>query len=73
MIALIDMKTKKVIEIHNYSMDEFIKQKYGRFCSLKTKNGIIVGDVHPELIWVEWFDEKKLKEDGENDRNSTRK
>ena len=31
MIALIDKKTKEVIEIHDYTMDEFIKQKYSRF------------------------------------------
>jgi len=53
MVALIDKKTKEVIEMHDYTMDEFIKQKYSRFCSLQTKDGVIVGDVCPELIWIE--------------------
>jgi len=53
MFELIELKTGRVIERHNYSFQEFIENKYSRFCSLQTENGLIIGDVRPDLVWRE--------------------
>jgi hypothetical protein len=52
MVVLVD-KTGNIIESHNYDIQDFIQNTYSQFCSLKTEDGLVVGDVHPELIWQE--------------------
>lgn len=51
MFELVNKMTGVVIERHDYDFLEFIRSKYSRFCSLQTKDGLIVGDVRPEIVW----------------------
>ena len=51
--VLVDRRNGAVIERHEYNFNEFIKNKYSRFCSLQLGNRLIIGDVHPELVWQE--------------------
>lgn len=59
MFELVDKRTGEIVEKHNYSFEEFIKNKYSRFCSLETRNGIVIGDVYPYYVW------RKAKEESE--------
>jgi hypothetical protein len=52
-VELIDRNTGQVIEKHDYPFRYFVKNVYSRFCSLLAEEGIIIGEVHPELIWRE--------------------
>ena len=51
--VLVDRRTGDVIEQHTYSFNEFVKNKYSRFCSLQLGDRLIIGDVYPELVWQE--------------------
>ena len=53
MTKLVEIKTGKVIEQHEYDFEYFKKNLYSRFCSLYTEDGVIIGDTHPELVWME--------------------
>ena len=51
--VLVDRRTGDVIERHEYNFNEFIKNKYSRFCSLQLGDRLILGHVYPELVWQE--------------------